>query len=319
MDWALAEIKKIQKAARSGKPIVKPRWPVLIMRTPKGWGCPKKLGDEYIEGSFHSHQVPLPAAKSDEKQRAMLQEWLRSYKPSELFEAENGKPIDEILSTIPKEESRRLGQVPETYTGHIKLDLPSWMKFAVEKKDNQKSCMKACGAYLKNVIERNKSTFRIFSPDELESNKLSQVFEVTGRNFQWDQFSRAQGGRVIEILSEHTCQGLMQGYTLTGRTALFPSYESFMNIVHTMVVQYSKFSKMGQETNWRTPLSSINYIETSTWCRQEHNGYSHQNPSFIGTVLDLKPAYSRVYLPPDANCFLSTLQHCLRSQVGHAL
>ena len=136
----------------------------------------------------------------------------------------------------------------------------------------------------------------------------------SSRNFQWDVASRARGGRVIEILSEHTCQGMLQGYTLTGRTGLFPSYEAFLGIVHTMMVQYSKFVKMAHETTWRQPVGSLNYLETSTWARQEHNGFSHQNPSFIGAVLNLKPALARVYLPPDANCFLSTIAHCLRAE-----
>ena len=146
------------------------------------------------------------------------------------------------------------------------------------------------------------------------SNKLDAVLRDSGRNFQWDIASRAQGGRVIEILSEHTCQGMLQGYTLTGRTGLFPSYEAFLGIVHTMMVQYSKFVKMAHETTWRQPCGSLNYVETSTWARQEHNGFSHQNPSFIGAVLNLKPALARVYLPPDANCFLSTVAHCLRAK-----
>jgi len=146
------------------------------------------------------------------------------------------------------------------------------------------------------------------------SNKLDAVFDVTGRNLQWDVASRAQGGRVIEILSEHTCQGMLQGYTLTGRTALFPSYEAFLGIVHTMMVQYSKFTKMAHETDWRHDVGSVNYLETSTWTRQEHNGFSHQNPSFIGAVLNLKSTLARVYLPPDANCFLSTVAHCLRAK-----
>ena len=165
-----------------------------------------------------------------------------------------------------------------------------------------------------NLFSRNPKSFRIFSPDELVSNKLDAVFQVTGRDFQWDPDSRASGGRIVEILSEHTCQGMLQGYTLTGRTGLFPSYEAFLGIVATMMVQYSKFMKVGLETTWRGPCGSINYIETSTWARQEHNGFSHQNPSFIGSVLNLKPKLARVYLPPDANCFLSTVAHCLRSK-----
>lgn len=314
MDWALGQIRGIQKAARDRNPISKPRWPVIIMRTPKGWGCPARLGDKFIEGSFHSHQVPLPAAKKDQKQLELLEEWLKSYKIGDLIDGETGRPHADITSIIPKEIERRIGQVPEAYRGYTPLNLPNWMDFTSEKNGVEVSGMQSIGEFLVKVIENNQSTFRIFSPDELESNKLKLVFKVTGRNFQSDQFSRAKGGRVIEILSEHTCQGFMQGYTLTGRTAIFPSYESFLGIVHTMMVQYSKFNKMGQETNWRGSLSSINYIETSTWTRQEHNGFSHQNPSFIGAVLSLKATYSRVYFPPDANCLLSTLHHCLKSK-----
>jgi xylulose-5-phosphate/fructose-6-phosphate phosphoketolase len=165
-----------------------------------------------------------------------------------------------------------------------------------------------------DVAFSNKSTFRIFSPDELYSNKLDGSLKETNRNFQWDPASRARGGRVIEILSEHTCQGMLQGYTLTGRTGLFPSYEAFLGIVHTMMVQYAKFIKVGRSVSWYRPRGSLNYLVTSTWTRQDHNGFSHQNPSFIGAVLNLKPEAARVYLPPDANCFLSTVAHCLRSK-----
>ncbi|TVY48263.1 putative phosphoketolase [Lachnellula occidentalis] len=294
MQWALDEIRKIQKAARSGKPIMKPRWPVLIMRTPKGWSGPKVVDGEFVEGSFHAHQVPLMAVKSSKEQLADLQKWLLSYGPAKLF-TEAGAPTDSIKSIIPVEDHKRLGQRAETYKCHEPLKLPDWKQFGAEKALNNPS-------------------LRLFSPDELVSNKLDAVFNHTGRDFQWDEFSNARGGRVIEILSEHTCQGFLQGYTLTGRTGIFPSYESFLGIIHTMMVQYSKFNKMARETTWRTDISSINYIETSTWTRQEHNGFSHQNPSFIGAVLNLKPDAARVYLPPDANTFLSTISHCLASK-----
>jgi len=311
MEWALGEIHRIQKAARSGKPIMKPRWPVLILRTPKGWGAPKKVHGEFMEGSFKAHQVPLMAAKKDEDELKQLQSWLGSYKPKELFTKE-GAPVEAISSIIPRDDSKKLGQQIDTYGSHEVLRIADWKKFAVKKGD-QASCMQACGELLDQTLVDNPHSVRIFSPDELVSNKLDAVFRYTGRNFQWDEFSHATGGRVIEILSEHTCQGFLQGYTLTGRTGLFPSYESFLGIVHTMMVQYSKFNKMARETTWRKNISSINYIETSTWTRQEHNGFSHQNPSFIGAVLNLKPGAARVYLPPDANSFLSTLAHCLRS------
>ena len=312
MEWALSEIKRIQHAARSGKPIMKPRWPVIILRTPKGWSGPKKVHGVIMEGSFKAHQIPLPAAKTESDELKQLQEWLQSYKPEELFK-DDGDIIDEIKSIIPDKPERRLGQKRESYAGYIPLQSPDWRKLAV-KKFSSESSMKKVGEYLELVVQANPKTFRVFSPDEFESNKLAAVLNSTGRNMQWDQFSNAQGGRVIETLSEHQCQGFMQGYTLTGRTALFPSYEAFLGIVHSMMVQYAKFGKMARETGWRKPIGSINYLETSTWTRQEHNGYSHQNPSFIGAVLNLKPTAARVYLPPDANTFLSTISHCLQSK-----
>ncbi|KAG2147595.1 XFP N-terminal domain-containing protein [Suillus clintonianus] len=319
MEWALAEISHIQQAARKGNPIVKPRWPVLILRTPKGWTCPRTMHGEFIEGSFHSHQVPLPLAKTSQEELQALQGWLLSYGPHELFVtkgdegAVEGAPSDELLSIVPDKKDKKLGCRKEAYAAFQPIRVPEWIHLGV-KKGSQASCMKVVGTLLRDTIKANPTTFRIFSPDELVSNKLDAVFDVTGRNLQWDVASRAEGGRVIEILSEHTCQGMLQGYTLTGRTALFPSYEAFLGIVHTMMVQYSKFTKMAHETGWRHNVGSVNYLETSTWARQEHNGFSHQNPSFIGAVLNLKPALARVYLPPDANCFLSTVAHCLRAK-----
>ncbi|KAF2278006.1 D-xylulose 5-phosphate/D-fructose 6-phosphate phosphoketolase [Westerdykella ornata] len=312
LEWAVTEIRKIQSAARSGNPIMKPRWPVIILRTPKGWGCPKQVDGEFVEGSFHAHQVPLTKAKSDKQHLRDLQAWLKSYGPEELFK-EDGTPVERILDVIPADDAKKMGQLKETYDPYLGIEVPDWMPLAAEK-GTEASSMQRCGELMDRAFQANPRTLRIFSPDELVSNKLNAVFNNTGRNFQWDQYSNAQGGRVIEILSEHTCQGFLQGYVLTGRVGLFPSYESFLGIVHTMMVQYAKFGKMAQETSWRRPVGSLNYIETSTWTRQEHNGFSHQNPSFIGAVLDLKPTAARVYLPPDANCFLSTLAHCLRSK-----
>ncbi|KAL2690148.1 hypothetical protein Neosp_004216 [[Neocosmospora] mangrovei] len=311
LEWAISEIRSIQGAAREGKPIAKPRWPMIILRTPKGWTGPKKVDNEIIEGSFHAHQIPIPNANKDEKHLKILQDWLQTYDAGRLLKG--GKPTESILQIMPQKDEKRLGQLKQTYDPYKALKLPDWKPFSVEA-SQQRSCMQQTGKFLDRVITENPKSFRIFSPDELESNKLSAVLEHTGRNFQWDEYSRAQGGRVIEILSEHCCQGWMQGYTLTGRTALFPSYESFLGIIHTMMVQYSKFNKVAREVEWRGPLSSINYIESSTWARQEHNGFSHQNPSFIGAVLNLKAEAARVYLPPDANCFLSTIHHCLKSK-----
>ncbi|OJJ39212.1 hypothetical protein ASPWEDRAFT_169070 [Aspergillus wentii DTO 134E9] len=312
MAWAVAEIQRIQKAARSGKPVMKPRWPMIILRTPKGWSGPKQLHGQFIEGSFHSHQVPLPKAKSDKEELRALQDWLASYEPDNLF-TESGDVIDQVKSVIPLDDEKKLGQRFEAYKGYVPPKLPDWKQFCV-KKGEQESAMKAIGKLIDQFFVDNPHSVRLFSPDELESNKLDAALSHTGRNFQWDQFSNAKGGRVIEVLSEHMCQGFIQGYTLTGRVGIFPSYESFLGIVHTMMVQYAKFMKMAQETKWHDDVSSINYIETSTWTRQEHNGFSHQNPSFIGSVLKLKPTAARVYLPPDANTFLTTVHHCLKSR-----
>ena len=242
MEWALDQIHQIQKAARSGKAIMKPRWPVLIMRTPKGWGAPNKVHGEFMEGSFRAHQVPLMAAKKDATELKQLQDWLEGYKPDQFFAKEGGL-AESILSIIPTEDRKKLGQQAITYSEHEVLKVPDWKKYAVTK-GSQASCMQTIGDLLDQVMVDNPKSFRMFSPDELVSNKLDAVFNHTGRNFQWDEFSNARGGRVIEILSEHTCQGFLQGYTLTGRTGLFPSYESFLGIVHTMMVQYSKFNKM---------------------------------------------------------------------------
>ena len=293
-------------------------------------GGPAKYKGEFIEGSFHSHQVPVPDAKTDSEGLKTLQKWLSSYNPAELF-TERGRPIDQVLSIVPENKERRLGQAKETFAGREPIVVPDWKELAVAK-GSEESCMRLVGKYMDKVFLANPTSTRIFSPDELESNKLAAVFDHTGRNFQWDEYSFNQGGRVIEILSEHTCQGqldgefeylhglmrpllgMLQGYTMTGRTALFPSYEAFIGIAQTMMVQYAKFVKMAKETGFRAPNASLNYLETSTWTRQEHNGFSHQNPSFIGAVLNLKADAARVYLPPDANCFLSTIAHCINSK-----
>ncbi|KAJ3177855.1 hypothetical protein HDU85_005767 [Gaertneriomyces sp. JEL0708] len=314
MEWAYKEIRKIQKAARDGKPLVKPRWPMIILRSPKGWTGPREVHGKQIEGTWRSHQVPLPAVKKDKEELDALQKWLLSYKPDELFK--NGTPIQDVIDAFPHSD-RMMGRNKKTYAAYKPLSLPDYRTFMFEHssatKDDWQSCTKTGGQYLKAVVEANRQTFRIFSPDELSSNKLDAVLEKTDRSFQWDPFTRG-GGQVLEVLSEHQCQGWMQGYTLTGRVGLFPSYESFLPIVTTMIIQYAKFQKMASETRWRREVGSLNYIESSTLWRQEHNGYSHQNPSLIDTLINLKSKLIRIYLPPDANCLVSTLNHCLTSK-----
>ena len=330
LDWAYHEIRRIQEAARAGHPIEKPHWPVLLMRSLKGWTTIKEMDGEPIEGSYRSHQIPIPDPKTNPEHFKLLEQWLRSYHVQELFDGD-GRPLPEILDQTPR-GTRRMGSNPHTFGGRIRrdLDLPNIFDYEVapdqvaEKTSglrgvNFVSSVEQVAKYLRDVIQRNPHTFRLFSPDELESNKLTAVLDVTKRDYQWpvpphnDKIT-SHDGRVIEILSEHTIQAWLQGYLLTGRYGLFPSYEAFLNIVVSMMDQFSKFLKMSQEIPWRLPVASLNYFETSTLWRQEHNGFSHQSPGLINDILNRKASVSRVYLPPDANCLISTVDHCLHSK-----
>ncbi len=323
MDWAYHEIRRIQQSARSGNPIPKPRWPVLLMRSLKGWTGIKEVDGEPIEGSFRAHQVPVTDVKTNPAHLQLLEQWLRSYHVEELFD-QNWRPLPEILDQCPKGD-RRMGSNPHTYGGRIRkdLNLPDIQDYAVTVPDGHNgddvSSVEAVAKYLEEVVRSNQHIFRIFSPDELESNKLTAVLNATKRDFQWpipphNEKLSSHDGRVIEVLSEHDCQAWLQGYLLTGRHGMFPSYEAFLNIIVSMMDQFSKFLKMSQEIPWRLPISSLNYFETSTLWRQEHNGFSHQSPGFINDILNRKARVSRVYLPPDANCLISTIDHCLRSK-----
>jgi xylulose-5-phosphate/fructose-6-phosphate phosphoketolase len=329
MDWAYQEIGRIQQAARSGQRLAQPHWPLLILRSLKGWTGIKEMDGLPIEGSFRSHQVPAKDPKTNPEHLRLLEEWLHSYRPEELFDSQ-WRPIPEVLAQCPQGE-RRMGSNPHTFGGRVRRDLklPNIHDYEVpvskdkvdnvcQRGENQIGNTEQVAQYLRGVVERNPHTFRIFSPDELESNKLTAVLEATQRNFQWptqphDTHIGPEGGRVLEILSEHTCQGWLQGYILTGRHGLFPSYEAFLGIITTMMDQYAKFIKFSQDYPWRSPVASLNYLESSTLWRQEHNGFSHQNPGFINSVLDQQADNARIYLPPDANCLISTMDHCLQS------
>jgi xylulose-5-phosphate/fructose-6-phosphate phosphoketolase len=317
MEWALSEIRKIQKAAREGHPIFKPRFPVIIMKTPKGWTGIKQLHGLQIEGTFRSHQVPAPNVRTDKEEFQKLEEWLRSYNINELFD-ENGRVRQEILDMCPKGH-RRMGCNKYAMPKFAPLNPPDIWKYAVEvgsddRGKNALSATQQAGKYLAELWELNKDRFKIFSPDELESNKLHAILKVSNRNYQWNEETAHKGGGVIEILSEHTCQAMMQGYTLTGRYGLFPSYEAFLGIVQTMMTQYAKFMKISKEVVFRNPLPAFTYIESSTLWRQEHNGFSHQNPGFINILMNMKSDLVRIYLPPDANTLVSTMNHCMKSK-----
>lgn len=330
LEWALREIRAIQQGARSGKPTRKPRWPMLILKSLKGWTGIKEINGIPIEGSYRSHQVPAKDLKTNPSSLHLVESWLRSYHPEMLFN-ENGSPRAKILANCPQ-GIHRMGCNPHTFGGHLvkPLNLPDVQTFALfpseppslslfKRGTHAAKNTYQLGKYLKEVVAKNPHTFRIFSPDELESNLLGEVLEATHRNYQWpikpyDSHISSAGGRVLEILSEHTCQGWLQGYVMTGRHGIFPSYEAFLNISATMALQFAKFLKFCRETSWRLPFASLNYLETSTSWRQEHNGFSHQNPGLINTLLNMKANIVRIYLPPDANCLISTFDHCLQSR-----
>jgi xylulose-5-phosphate/fructose-6-phosphate phosphoketolase len=317
MDEAYSDIQRIQQAARSGHPIANPQWPLIILRSPKGWTGIKDLQGKPIEGSYRSHQVPANDLKTNPRSLQKVEAWLRSYRPQELFD-EQGCPQPEILALCPLGD-RRMGSNSHTLGGRLRrdLDLPNLQDHAVTARGKMWSNIEPASHYLSEVVTRNPRTFRIFCPDELESNRLGSVLNATSRNYQLPVAAhndkiRAEGGRVLEVLSEHLCQAWLQGYLLTGRHGLFPSYEAFLTIISSMTDQYAKFLKMSGQFSWRLPIASLNYLQTSTLWRQEHNGFSHQNPGFINTMLNKKSHISRVYLPADANCLLYTLDRCLR-------
>lgn len=318
---AYDEIRAIQDAARSGKTVERPRWPMVALRTPKGWTGPKEIDGIPIEGSFRSHQVPAKEAKTNPKHLKVVENWLRSYRPEELFD-KDGHPAEDIRSLCPKGD-RRMAMNPHAQGGKVRqaLVLPSLGDYGVDLKDRGQahiSGVEELGRYLRDVVRLNQDTrnFRIVCPDELESNRVAAVLEVTNRQYVWPIPENTEhtgpDGRVLEVLSEHNCQGWLQGYLLTGRHGLFPCYEAFVAIVDGMMNQYAKFLKSSLEIPWRKPISSLNYLLTSEAWRQEHNGYSHQGPGFINNLLTKKGHTYRIYLPPDANCLIYTMDYCFR-------
>jgi len=320
MDWAYQQIRTIQQAARTGKPIFQPRWPLLIMKTPKGFSGIKTLNGQQIEGTWRAHQIPVQDPIHNESEFSAVKQWLESYKIHELIDPKTGVIHADLLKTVPHDR-RRMGDNPKSMPEFVPLELPPITDYACaracfDKGGVAESITQTLGKYLSGVIKRNPHRFRIFSPDELTSNKIDAVLKVTNRNFQWDKETANKGGQVLEMLSEHTCEGWMQGYCLTGRFAMFPSYETFLGIVTTMMIQYSKFIKLASETKWRSDTPSINYIETSTLWRQEHNGYSHQDPMFINNLINMKSKLIHIYLPPDVNSSLCAVEACLNRKRG---
>jgi xylulose-5-phosphate/fructose-6-phosphate phosphoketolase len=320
LDECLNQIAEIKRAARAGNE-ERPRWPMIILRTPKGWTCPPVIDGNQVEDSWRSHQVPLANARDTDEHLKVLEGWLRSYHPEELFDA-TGRVIADVAALAPTGELR-MSAVPQANGGLLLRDLrlPDFRDFAVEVGTpgaTLAEATKVLGQWLAAVIEANPSTFRIFGPDETASNRLQAVLDVTGK--VWDAELRptddhlARAGRVVEMLSEHQCQGWLEGYLLTGRHGLFNCYEAFIHIIDAMFNQHAKWLKVTQEIPWRRPIASLNYLLSSHVWRQDHNGFSHQDPGFVDHVVNKKAEIVRVYLPPDANTLLSTYDHCLRSR-----
>ncbi len=317
----LDEIAAIQRRAREDHDMTRPRWPMIVLRTPKGWTGPKEVDGLPAEGSFRSHQVPLDAVRTNPEHRAALEAWLRSYRPQELFD-ESGAVRPEIVALAPPGELR-MSANPHANGGLLlrDLELPDFRGYAVEvaaPASTSSEATRVLGAWLRDVVRANPDRFRLMGPDETASNRLSAVFEATDRAWDAQRLPTddhlSPDGRVMEVLSEHLCQGWLEGYLLTGRHGLFNCYEAFIHIIDSMFNQHAKWLKVSREIPWRRPIGSLNYLLSSHVWRQDHNGFSHQDPGFIDHVVNKKAEIVRVYLPPDANCLLSVADHCLRSR-----
>jgi xylulose-5-phosphate/fructose-6-phosphate phosphoketolase len=321
LDEALDRIEEIQRSARVAGASARPRWPMIVLRSPKGWTGPAKVDGVPVEGTWRSHQVPMTDVRSNPEHLRLLEDWLRSYRPEELFD-EEGKLVSELAALAP-EGDLRMSAIPHANGGLLLRDLalPDFREYALEVEKPAvefAESTRVLGEFLRDVIARNPDNFRLFGPDETASNRLADVFAVTGR--AWDaeveptDEDLSPDGRVMEVLSEHLCQGWLEGYLLTGRHGLFNCYEAFIHIVDSMFNQHAKWLKVTRAIPWRRPIASLNYLLSSHVWRQDHNGFSHQDPGFIDHVVNKKAEIIRVYLPPDANTLLSVADHCLRSR-----
>jgi xylulose-5-phosphate/fructose-6-phosphate phosphoketolase len=322
LDAVLDEIATIQRSAREARNPARPRWPMIVLQTPKGWTGPREIDGLRIEGSWRSHQVPIDAVRTNPEHRLALDTWMKSYRPEELFDAD-GRLHAELRALAPRGK-RRMSDNPHANGGKLlrPLVLPDFRDYAVAVErpgTTTGEATRALGIFLRDVVRANARTFRVVGPDETASNRLGALFEVTGRRWiaesePGDDAALDPEGRVLEVLSEHLCQGWLEGYLLTGRHGFFSCYEAFIHIIDAMFNQHAKWLKVCRGIDWRAPIASLNYLLTSHVWRQDHNGFSHQDPGFIDHVVNKKAEIIRVYLPPDANTLLSVADHCLRSK-----
>ena len=325
LDHCVQEIRRIQQEARANASGVKrPRWPMIVLRSPKGWTGPSEVDGHKVEGFWRSHQVPLAGMHEKPAHLKQLEEWLRSYRPEELFD-EGGRLVPELRALAP-EGRRRMGANPHANGGLLRkaLSLPDFNTYAVEtRKPGQieVSPTQVLGQFLRDVARSNPQNFRVFSPDENASNRLAAIYEVTKKTWLGEYLPEdadggelAPDGRVMEMLSEHTLEGWLEGYVLTGRHGFFSTYEAFVHVIDSMFNQHAKWLDKCNELSWRADIASLNLLITSTVWRQDHNGFTHQDPGFLDVVANKSPAVTRIYLPPDANCLLSVADHCLRSR-----
>jgi xylulose-5-phosphate/fructose-6-phosphate phosphoketolase len=323
LDACVEEIHSIQQRARRDGHAERPRWPMIVLRSPKGWTGPKEVDGHKVEDFWRAHQVPVPEPRTNSKHLRMVEEWLRSYKPEELFDA-SGKFRRELRELAPVDD-RRISANPHANGGTLRkpLDLPPFPEYAVDPKGHAQKYVSptaTLATFLRDVMKRNMTNFRVFGPDETASNRLDRIYEASQKTWlaefkpeDADGTHIAPDGRVMEMLSEHTLEGWFEGYTLTGRHGLLSTYEAFVHIIDSMVNQHAKWLEKAKDLKWRAPVPSINLLISSLVWRQDHNGFTHQDPGFLDVVTNKSPEVTRIYLPPDANSLLSVADHCLRS------
>ncbi|RMF69844.1 MAG: phosphoketolase family protein [Cyanobacteria bacterium J069] len=324
LDHCVGEIKQIQQEARSSGVATRPRWPMIVLRTPKGWTCPGEIDGHKVEGFWRSHQVPMSTMHGNDEHKRVFEAWIRSYQPEELFD-ENGTLFPYIKEVAPQ-GLKRLGSTPYANGGLLRreLNMPDFRQYGIPVDRPgviEAENTRPLGVFLRDVMKHNMTSFRVFGPDENTSNKLNAVYEVSKKFWIADYLPEdADGGelsvdgRVMEILSEHTLEGWLEGYLLTGRHGFFSTYESFAHVIDSMVGQHAKWLEICNHINWREEVSSLNLLITSTVWRQDHNGFTHQDPGFLDVILNKSPEVVRIYLPPDVNSLLSVASHCLKSE-----